>query len=195
MARPDLSHQRREQILDAFARCVARRGLAATALEEVAREAGMKRSILRHYIGNRAALVSALLGRLLGRWRQEMDEVAAYVAAAPTVERLVEGLYWQEREERDDLPLSEALAEAARHDVALAGWLADWLREEERALAAMLAKIAPKAGAERRAVAAHGIVAIHNDYLNGLPLGFANWRREPAMAATASLAAGLAREE
>ena len=193
MARPDLSHERREQILDAFARCVARRGLAATTLEEVAQEAGMKRSILRHYIGNRAALVSALLDRLLGRWRQEMEEVAAYVAAAPTVERLVDGLYW--REERDDLPLSEALVEAAKHDVALAAWLADWLREEERALAAMLLKIAPKAGAERLAIAAHGIVAIHNDYLNGLALGFANWRREPAMAATASLAAGLAGEE
>ena len=193
MARPDLSLERREQILDAFVRCVARRGLAATALEEVAREAGMKRSILRHYIGNRAALVSALLARLLGRWRQEMEQVAAYVAAAPTVERLVDALYW--REERDDLPLSEALAEAARHDVALAAWLADWLREEERALAAMLAKIAPKASAERLAIAAHGIVAIHNDYLNGLALGFANWRREPAKAATASLAAGLTGKE
>ena len=189
MARPDLSHERREQILDAFARCVARRGLAATALEEVAREAGMKRPILRHYIGNRAALVSALLARLLARWRQEMEELAAYVAAAPTVERLVDGLYWQE--ERDDLPLSEALAEAARQDAALAAWLADWVREQEQALAAMLAQIAPKAGAERLAIAAHGIVAIHNDYLKGVALGFANLRREPAMAATASLAAGL----
>ena len=192
MARPNLSHERREQILDAFARCVARRGLAATTLEEVAQEAGMKRSILRHYIGNRAALVSALLDRLLGRWRQELEELAAYVAAAPTVERLVDGLYWQGG---DDLPLAGALTEAARHDVALAAWLADWLREEERALAAMLVKIAPKAGAERLAIAAHGIVAIHNDYLYGIPLGFANWRREPAMAATAILVAGLAGEE
>ena len=193
MARPDLSHERREQILDAFARCVARRGLAATALEEVAQEAGMKRPILRHYIGNRAALVSALLARLLDRWRQEMEELAAYVAAVPTVERLVDGLFWQE--ERDDLPLSEALAEAARHDAAMAAWLADWVREQEQALAAMLAQIAPKAGAERLAIAAHGIVAIHNDYLKGVALGFANLRREPAMAATASLAAGLAGAE
>ena len=193
MARPNLSHERREQILDAFARCVARRGLAATTLEEVAQEAGMKRPILRHYIGNRAALVSAVLDRLLARWRQEMEELAVYVAAVPTVERLVDGLYWQE--ERDDLPLSEALADAARHDVALAAWLADWVREQEQALAAMLAKIAPKAGTVRLAIAAHGIVAIHNDYLKGVALGFANLRREPAMAATASLAAGLSGEE
>ena len=193
MARPDLSHERREQILDAFARCVAKRGLAATTLQEVAQEAGMKRPILRHYVGNRAALVSAVLERLLERWRQEMEELAAYVAVAPTVERLVDGLYWQE--ERDDLPLSEALADAARHDAALAAWLADWVREQEQALAAMLAKIAPKAGAERLAIAAHGIVAIHNDYLQGVALGFANLRRAPAMAATASLAVGLAGEE
>ncbi len=191
MARPDLTHKRREQIVDAFARCVARRGLAATALEEVASEAGMKRSILRHYIGNRAALVTALLDRLLDRWRQDMDELAAYVAAAPTLERLVDGLYWQERGERDDLPLAEALAEAARHDARLAWWLADWLREEERALAAMVAKIAPTAGAERLAIAAHGIVAIHNDYLTGLALGFADERRQRARAATASLVAAL----
>lgn len=192
MARPDLTHERREQIVAAFARCVARRGLAATALEEVASEAGMKRSILRHYIGNRAALVTALLDRLLDRWRQDMGELVAYVAAAPTLERLVDGLYWQERDERDDLPLAEALAEAARHDARLAWWLADWLREEERALAAMLAKIVPKAGAERLAIAAHGIVAIHNDYLTGLALGFADERRLRARAATASLVAALA---
>ena len=194
MARPDLTHERREQILDAFARCAARRGLAATSLEDVAREAGMRRPILRHYVGNRDALVAALLARLLARWRRDLEELAAFVAACPTVERLVDALYWQAGEGEGDVPLAEALAAAARHDAALAAWLAGWLKEEEAAIAALLAKVAPAASTERLAAAAHGIVAIHNDYLAGLALGLPAARRALARAATATLAAGLAGE-
>ena len=53
MGRPDLTEVRTAEILDAFERCVARFGLEGSSLERDAEEAGMKRSILRHYIGNR----------------------------------------------------------------------------------------------------------------------------------------------
>jgi AcrR family transcriptional regulator len=55
--RPPRSEERRLQILEAFERCVARSGLEATTLDDVAREAGLKRAMIRHYVGNRDELV------------------------------------------------------------------------------------------------------------------------------------------
>jgi len=55
--RPPRSEERRLQILEAFERCVARSGLEATTLDDVAREAGLKRAMIRHYVGNRDDLV------------------------------------------------------------------------------------------------------------------------------------------
>ncbi len=73
MGRPDLTEQRTEEILDAFERCVGRAGLAGTSLEEVAAEAGVKRSILRHYVGNRDDLIDALGARVFAKYRAHME--------------------------------------------------------------------------------------------------------------------------
>jgi AcrR family transcriptional regulator len=63
MGRPSLAGIRREQILDALERCLARDGLVGTTLEAVAAEAGVHRSVIRHYFGNRDALVAAAVER------------------------------------------------------------------------------------------------------------------------------------
>ena len=54
---PPRSEERRLQIVEAFGRCLARNGLEATTLDDVAREAGLQRAMIRHYVGNRDALV------------------------------------------------------------------------------------------------------------------------------------------
>ena len=65
MPRPDLTEQRTAEILDAFERCIVRHGLDGSSLEKIGEEAGMKRPILRHYVGNREALVMALAERVI----------------------------------------------------------------------------------------------------------------------------------
>nr|MBC8289580.1 TetR/AcrR family transcriptional regulator [Planctomycetota bacterium] len=74
MGRPDLTAVRTAEILDAFEQCVARFGLEGSSLERVAEEAGMKRSILRHYVGNREDLVQALAERVASRYRARFEE-------------------------------------------------------------------------------------------------------------------------
>ena len=61
MGRPSLANVRREQILDALERCLARDGLVGTTLEAVAEEAGVRRPVIRHYFGNRDELVAAVM--------------------------------------------------------------------------------------------------------------------------------------
>ena len=69
MGRPSLAEQRKEEILDAFGRCVAKFGLEGSSLEKIAEEAGMRRSILRHYLGNRDEMVIALAKKVIGEYR------------------------------------------------------------------------------------------------------------------------------
>jgi AcrR family transcriptional regulator len=54
--------------LEAFERCVARNGLEATTLDDVGREAGLKRAMIRHYVGNRDALVREAIEHLANQY-------------------------------------------------------------------------------------------------------------------------------
>jgi AcrR family transcriptional regulator len=67
MARPRIADQRTAQILDAFEACVVRNGLDGTTLEDVAKEAGQPRSLVRYFAGNRAEMVSLLIDRMVER--------------------------------------------------------------------------------------------------------------------------------
>jgi AcrR family transcriptional regulator len=65
MGRKSLEAQRKEEILAAFERCIRTYGLDAS-LEQIADEANVKRSLIRHYIGNRDVLVDELIVRITG---------------------------------------------------------------------------------------------------------------------------------
>ena len=58
MARPSLHAERKKTIMAAFTRCISKQGLEAASLDEIAKEAGMQRSLVRHFAGNREDLVS-----------------------------------------------------------------------------------------------------------------------------------------
>lgn len=73
MARKNLTAERTDEILDAFARCMVKYGLDAS-LEQVAEEAGMTRSIIRHYIGNREEVVNRLMERIAEEYLLELSE-------------------------------------------------------------------------------------------------------------------------
>jgi AcrR family transcriptional regulator len=67
MARPSKAEERREQILDAFERCVVRTGIQGITLEKVAKEAGLQRSLVRHFVGNREEMIDAVFDRFMHR--------------------------------------------------------------------------------------------------------------------------------
>jgi AcrR family transcriptional regulator len=67
MGRPSLADSRRAQILDAYEECVLQFGMEARSLEAIADQAGIKRSVVRHYMGNRAELRRAFVERIISR--------------------------------------------------------------------------------------------------------------------------------
>ena len=90
MGRPDLTETRTAEILDAFERCVGRFGLEGSSLELIAEEAGMKRSILRHYVGNRDELVLALTNRVVNKYQRQLDDFASSISPEGRIDQLIQ---------------------------------------------------------------------------------------------------------
>ena len=191
MARPDLSRERSEQILDAFSRCVARRGLDATSLEDAAGEAGVKRAIIRHYVGNRDDVIAAFLDRLGARLRRENDEMRAWFAADQDMGGMPGYLLWDGDDSEDDPPVLESLFDAARRDPALAERLTGWLDDFVDAVADVLRASFPEAGENRIRDVAYGLVALYNNHRSMTPLDAPPRYRAMALAAAETLIASL----
>lgn len=74
MGRPSVAGERREQIMKAAARSVARHGLAGSTQERIAATAGMSRSHIRHYVGNRDDLIDALWDHVITPYFDSMQD-------------------------------------------------------------------------------------------------------------------------
>ena len=164
MGRPSLKEQRSAEILDAFARCVARFGIEGSTLERIAEEAGVKRTILRHYIGNRDALVDALGARIK---REFLAGTEALFQALPETDRidtmlryLFDPAYYADFESG---AVAQALIASADTYPDIAKRMRAWIKRFDDLLAAELARVYPTAEkADVRAVS-FGVLSL---YLN-----------------------------
>ena len=88
MPRPSLKTVRREEILEAFAFCAARFGLEGATQERIADRAGVKRSILRHYLGNRDEMTDALIDYMAVQFDEETEALRLALPETGRVEAL-----------------------------------------------------------------------------------------------------------
>ncbi len=94
MARAKIEDERKEQILAAFEACVIREGLAKTTLQKVADEAGLPRSLVRYFVGNRDSMVDLLIARMIARATEAFD-ADRDLSPTLTAEELVDFLFDQ----------------------------------------------------------------------------------------------------
>jgi AcrR family transcriptional regulator len=93
MARPSMAGQRREEILDALEICILEKGIQAASLESIADTAKMKRTILRHYIGNRDDIICALSERWTKKYSQQWQETLTWLPTSNRSEALIDLLF------------------------------------------------------------------------------------------------------
>jgi AcrR family transcriptional regulator len=153
--------ERREAILSAFARCVARDGVEGASLQEVADEAGLARGLLRHHVGNREELILALGERFC---RQSLAEMESLVAALPQRNRLaklIDLLFAAGcASTAEDLRVADALIAAAGSRPALRSMLRVWYDDFEAVIFTELRRAHPKAKRAAVAEVATAIVAM-----------------------------------
>jgi AcrR family transcriptional regulator len=158
-------------VLDAFEICVARHGVEGATLERVAEEAGLARALIRHNVGNRDDLLTAMVERFLDRARQETNEMIAALPERRRLETLVDWLFDPRYSDTHTVRVSDALVTAAAGDPVLAKRMRDWTLDFTRALERVLAEARPKAPKADCAAVAAGITGLYFSVESLAPLG------------------------
>ena len=137
---PAIEGDRAQRIVDAMRASVARRGVAGSTFDRVARDAGVSRGLLHYHFGTKERLL-AEVARRDGAVRLAALEqrLAAATCADEVVAALVQGLDELLREDPDGAMLAFELATLARRNEEVAAELREILRLTRRRVAAALA--------------------------------------------------------
>jgi AcrR family transcriptional regulator len=145
MGRPSLADSRRAQILDAFEECILKYGMEGSSLEKIADQAGVKRSVVRHYLGNRDELTRALVDRMIQRTTASYQDAIKAQGRAGGLDALIEYIAGPEfPDERDDA-LIDALFAASHREPDLRAQLRGRYQAFQRSIAVELGNEFPGA--------------------------------------------------
>ena len=181
MPRRDLTQERTAQILDAFERCVLQYGLEGSSLERVAEEAGVKRSILRHYIGNRSALISALVERLVEKYSRQLEQLVAYLPQKDRAQKLIAWLFSPAPSgvSEESLIFGKLIVEAGQYPE-IQELLGQSMEEFIQLVATQLNLAFPQANRKNCWTVASGIIALYSNHEALTPLQLPDTHRKAA---------------
>lgn len=196
MARPSVKEERAETILLAFERCVSRYGVEGATLERIAQESGLHRSLLRHHVGNREALIECLIERCMGDEKKEMqwlrddlginlDMKSASVDEGS--EKIILAYLFADMPEQERVRMKVALAllAAVENYPNIKVRLKQWDDVFMSNLQALLGQLYPSAGNQQCRDVAWGLASLSLSYLSMAPLGATgNYRDSSVRSAT-----------
>lgn len=186
MGRPSVKEKRTEEILDAFEICVSKYGVEGSTLEKIAEAAGLRRSLLRHYIGNKEELLDALAERFLSASEARTQQMVSDLAGA-SANDLIEYLFYDDRTEHQFILVAQALFIAAPTHPELGGQLIEWSNDFNRVVADILGQQFSTATEQDCITVAVGIVSIYANIASMAPLGNIQAVRQTAKGAAIRL--------
>ena len=74
---------RRQQLIDATMKCIARKGMGSTTLSDVAKEAGLSQGIVNLHFESKDNLLTETLASLAGEYRDRFDKALANSGPGP----------------------------------------------------------------------------------------------------------------
>ena len=116
MGRRSMVAIRREEIVDAVQRCVVRYGLADTTMAKVAEEAGMQRSAISHFLGNRDDVIAATVERSCQYYVDLIRQIVAEAPPEKAADALVDELVGGKRAAPQAMVLFDEILTLAHHD-------------------------------------------------------------------------------
>jgi AcrR family transcriptional regulator len=160
MSRKNLADVRREEILHGFARCIIKYGLDVS-LEQIAAETGVKRSIIRHYIGNREDLIEALIERITQVYLEQMTTRFEQISETHSETALLDYLFDVEASYADwDRVIIDVLVTAKERYPSAKQSLQNMFRESVRLLTNTLAIFYPAATSEQHSHIAYTLFCL-----------------------------------
>lgn len=161
MARPSLKEKRTVEILDAFAICVSKYGLAGSTLERISETAGVKRPILRHYLGNREEMVRKLIDHVIDGFNARTDTLFSILPRENRWQTLLDYLFYMEGSSPVDAAVYQALIAASGQYPDIKPKLWNFVSRFESAVAREVARAFPKADNDQCLKVAAGVTAIY----------------------------------
>lgn len=169
--RPSNRDERYEQVMQALVRCVARLGIEGATLTEIAAEAGLSRPLIRHHLGNRDDILSALQGYVLKGFADQTDALAAALPDVEPAMAVIDLLFADTDDgDRDLVLVFAALTARSAGDPGLQEACKVFILQFEAVLAQAIRTDVPhldQASADR---AAQGIVALYFNVKSLSPL-------------------------
>jgi len=161
MPRPNLKSVRREEILDATERCVARFGVEGTTLDKIAEAADMARPLIRHNLGNRDEIMAALVERFVLRSNESTSHLGSitYIESGPHA--LITALFSETNTGDQSILVAQALNIAAANDEMLARQMRDWTEQFIQSITKLLCAYFPKSSESACEEVAIGISGIY----------------------------------
>lgn len=187
MGRPSQAEQRRAEIMTAVGRCVARHGVSGTTLERISIEAGLSRGDVRHYLGNRDALITAFAQHVGEHYRQAMERARSAAPVGRQSEAVLRLLFGREWGPSDDNPAIDALLTAAANDDALRQEIRSAYLDMERTLTSALRKDFPSAPSAVCADTAYALISMAFGHSTLSQLAFPAARRKAARSTAKAL--------
>lgn len=172
VGRPARGPQRREEILTAVERCIIERGVHATTFKAVAETAGLKRSLVHHYIKNRNELIQAAVERAVSNVESAvLNEMQEAVESGVDAEAMVDLMLNPRMQAPAVSALIDELYIAALRDSQLRELVAAMYESFVTSLESALAQISPASNPERRRTAATALVGLIDATLRFQQLG------------------------
>lgn len=161
MPRPSLKEQRKEEILGAVERVVISDGISGVTLEKIATEANLRRSLLRHNVGNRDQLIEAFLERFFYQSDFEITQMLSYLPKYNRISLLLDFLFNEEYSNNKLALIAMALTSAALNDKNICQKLKTWNLNFISTIKKELQRSYPESTSEDCFDIASGIVGIY----------------------------------
>jgi AcrR family transcriptional regulator len=182
VGRKSVATIRRAEIVDAVQRCVVQKGLAATTMADVAREAGMQRSAISHFLGNRDDVVTAAIERSCDYYIELIETIVAEHPPERRVHALVDNLIGGKRANPNAMVLFDEIVALAHHDEHARAEVERAYGVLDQELKSALRARYPDSASRDRAAVAHALVLLIDNEERFRVLGLSNGRHTRAAA-------------
>ncbi len=164
VGRPPVAAQRREQIFDAVEQCVLELGLARTTLEAIADRAGMTRSAIAYFVGNRDDVIDTAVARSVQRFVATMRSTIETAPPREQLERFVDYVLASDKRRAGLITIIDALIAHAHHDEHAREQLRTAYIDLQRFIEQITAHRFPEAAPADRAAVATGLILLLREF-------------------------------
>ncbi len=174
MGRKSLASERKAMIIDALADVIREVGFEAATLERVATKAGVQRTLIRHYFGNRDALIAAALVHITDKYLADFGAMVESLPSDKSVSGLVDYLFGGHFNQRleDETVIDALIAASGQSDAARCAVL-QMYQTFEATVSMLLTRALPQARQPDTKDVAYALMCLAEQHamMRGLGLG------------------------